>query len=328
MKRLRTPGYNYNFDPKTGLFIRWGHTYDEDPFMSPYGPEIADIEISTVCSGIRGKPCKYCYKSNTSVGQNMSLETFKKVFHNLPKNIMQIAFGIGDVDGNPDMLKIFEYCRAHSVVPNVTINGDRLTTVIVHRLVNVCGAIAVSNHDKDVCYNAVKTLTDAGMEQVNIHQVVSKETINDCYEVIYDATVDPRLKKLNAIVFLSLKNVGRGKSMTTTSLLEFKSIVVMALMHKIRFGFDSCSCNKFLNVIRGTAYENLSQFAEPCESTLFSIYIDVEGKVYPCSFCESGLLYIGDATTTPVMELWGNPVSEEFRQMLKKCGRSCPVHMV
>jgi radical SAM protein with 4Fe4S-binding SPASM domain len=26
--------------------------------------------------------------------------------------------------------------------------------------------------------------------------------------------------------------------------------------------------------------------AEPCESTRFSVYIDVNGDMYPCSFCE------------------------------------------
>ena len=34
-------------------------------------------------------------------------------------------------------------------------------------------------------------------------------------------------------------------------------------------------------------FEKLKTFAEPCESTLFSSYIDVNGDFYPCSFAEN-----------------------------------------
>ena len=57
---------------------------------------------------------------------------------------VQIAFGIGSIDANPDMFPIFDYCRANGVVPNVTINGYNLTDEIATRLANTCGAVAVS----------------------------------------------------------------------------------------------------------------------------------------------------------------------------------------
>ena len=94
----RGDGYNYNFDKKTGFFQRWGNTPEEDPTHSPIGPEIADIEISTVCNGVDGiGPCKFCYKSNTGRGDNMTFETFEKLFAKLKPTVMQIAFGIGDI---------------------------------------------------------------------------------------------------------------------------------------------------------------------------------------------------------------------------------------
>lgn len=85
-KIVASPYYNYVFDKETGYFARWGETKEQDPWMSPLGPEIADIEISTVCNGIgkdmsNRKPCSWCYKSNTGCGENMTLDTFKKVFH-------------------------------------------------------------------------------------------------------------------------------------------------------------------------------------------------------------------------------------------------------
>jgi hypothetical protein len=83
-KTLRSNEINYNFNKVSGMSCVWGTTLEDDPAYSPYGPLIADIEITTICSGINNVPCPFCYKSNTTKGYNMSLETFKKVFDKLP----------------------------------------------------------------------------------------------------------------------------------------------------------------------------------------------------------------------------------------------------
>ena len=97
VKICRFTNYNYNFDKQTGFFARWGKTKEEDPKYSPVGPEILDLEISEICHGINGTPCKFCYKSNTGTGKNMSFETFKTIFCKMPKTLTQIAFGIGSI---------------------------------------------------------------------------------------------------------------------------------------------------------------------------------------------------------------------------------------
>lgn len=78
-KRVESPNYTYNFNKKTGLFFRVGKTRDDDPDWSSFGPEIADIEIGTICH----QGCEFCYKSNTAIGKNMDLQTFKKVLDKL-----------------------------------------------------------------------------------------------------------------------------------------------------------------------------------------------------------------------------------------------------
>lgn len=84
IKRLTSPEVNYIFNKNNGISMVWGKDVNDDPDYSPYGPFIADIEITTICSGINNIPCPFCYKSNTTKGHNMSLETFKKVFAKLP----------------------------------------------------------------------------------------------------------------------------------------------------------------------------------------------------------------------------------------------------
>ncbi|NQU83286.1 MAG: hypothetical protein HQ536_01100 [Parcubacteria group bacterium] len=96
IKRFRSEAYNYDFNRQTGFFARWGKTHEDDPERGPF-PEILDIEISTICSGPNGKNCKFCYKTNTPKGKNMTIETFKKLFEKFPKKLTQIACGIGDI---------------------------------------------------------------------------------------------------------------------------------------------------------------------------------------------------------------------------------------
>lgn len=279
-KICMSDSYNYIFNKSNGYFQRWGGRKEDDPEWSPFGAEIADIEISEICH----EGCKFCYKSNTTKGRNMDLETFIKIFDKFPKTLTQIAFGIGSIDTNPDMWKMFEYCRLNAVAPNLTINGSRMTPEYYDRLASLCGAVTVSLYDYDRCYDAVENLGKRGMKQVNIHAMLSEETYDRCMQVMKDYKTDPRLSKyLNAIVFLWLKPKGRGEQMHKVSKERYEALVDYAITNNIPIGFDSCSASNFLKC-KNT--EQFKTYAEPCESTLFSIYINVVGEATPCSFAE------------------------------------------
>jgi len=289
---LRSPEYNYSFNHRNGFFARWGKTLDDDPEYSPYGPEILDVEISTVCS----KGCKFCYKGNEAgVGHNMSEATFKQILSRIPNTVRQIALGIGDIDGNRDLEFILNACYYRGIIPNITINGSRMNGRYDEMLAEKCGAVAVSRYDPHLCYEAVHNLTSLGMEQVNIHAMLSAETFDDCMQTIKDAASDRRLEKLNAIVFLWLKQKGRGSNFQQLKSLErFKELIDAAFDAGINFGFDSCSSANFLRAVRDHKdYKRFEMMVEPCESTLFSYYINVDGIGFPCSFTEGNPAYHG-----------------------------------
>lgn len=332
MKEVRTPNYNYNYCPTTGKLMRWGKTFKDDPLFSPLGPEILDMEISTKCFGLGGKVCSHCYKSNNPDGKNMSFATFKNIFHKTVyhTNISQIAFGIGSIDANPDLWMIMGYCRANGVMPNITINGDLLTDQYADVLSKLCGAVAVSRYSPpDYCYNAVKKLTDLDMKQVNIHMLVSKETLCDCFQLIFDYKNDPRLEKLNAIVFLFLKPKGARNRFNKVEKFEYKALVDHGLRNKIPIGFDSCSAPMFLDVIKGKEeLKQLEMLAEPCESTCFSMYCNVDGLFFPCSFTEGEDGFEGidiNDCNNFIEDVWFHEKTKEFRNKLRKSNRHCPV---
>lgn len=318
-KILSSPNYNFVFNKKTGLFMRWGVNKAHDPEYSPYGPEILDCEISTVCS--RG--CEFCYKGNTANGKNMSFYTYKKILDKMPKTLTQVAFGIGDIDANPDLEDIFKYTRSKGIVPNITINGRGMTPEKYDMLAEYCGAVAVSLYDEDECYSTVFQLASRGMRQVNIHCLMSAETYERCMKVISDANEDPRLVgSLNAIVFLHVKNKGRAlkNGFNNPTPDQFKAIVNSALESGIGFGFDSCSASKAAAVLPSEYYEMI----EPCESTLFSSYINVDGLAFPCSFAE-GTDYKG-VNVIEHPDFWNSMDYKNFRQRCLSCGRKCPIY--
>jgi len=322
-KYLKSPDYNYAFNKKTGMFLRWGKTAEDDPDFSPFGPEIADIEITTKC----GNGCLECYKSNTDVGENMSLETFRNLFSKLPKTVTQIAFG-ADATGlsNPDLFQIMEFSRNNGVIPNITIAN--INDEVAKELARLCGAVAVSNHDKEQCYNSVKKLTDLGMKQVNIHQVIHAHNYGSTLTLIEDSKTDERISKLNAIVLLSLKQKGRGIKHEPLPQDKFKEMVLLALGTGVSIGFDSCGCGKFLESVKDhPMFKKFSMMAEPCESTCFSMYANTKGEFFPCSFMEGEKDWetgINLLTTSDFLkDVWHHPRTLETRTKIIKSRHTC-----
>lgn len=338
VKALKSKNYNFIFNKKDGHFARWGKTIHEDGNLELGLPEIADIEIAEICEGVPGiGPCAFCYKSNTgNKGINMSLETFKKIFHKLPPTITQIAFGCGTLRRHPEMWDIFKYSKDNDIIPNLTINGD-VDSHEFDKIAEYCGACAVSIYDKELSYNAIKELTDRGMKQINIHYMISQETYDKTFEIMDDIKKDPRLEKLNALVLLSLKTKGRSKNRFHQLTQEqFKNITDYSFENNVPMGFDSCSAQKFLKSIKDhNNYKQMEQHAEPCESTLYSMYIDVNGNFYPCSFStetkgwEEGISVI--ECDNFLEDIWFNPKTNIFRDNVincRNCNKSCPIYNI
>jgi len=315
-KSLHSPTYNYHFSKRTGLFLRWGETSEDDPQWSPYGPEIADIEISTGdCSG----GCPWCYKSNgPQSGKHMTVQGFGRVLDALPNTLTQVALGITDANANPDFIAILELCRERGLVPNYTTSGMGLTQEIVEATARLCGAVAVSiyPHNLVLAWNAVGEFLNQGMKQVNVHLLYHAGNMPFVRDVLEEAAT---VRDLNAVVLLCLKPKGGAEGWTPLNQAGFSE-----LLDGIdgRIGFDSCSAPKFERWAAERGRDDLLVYAEPCESTLFSIYIDVDGRAWPCSFGEGH----PDLEPVDVDGAWWSPQFEAFRNRLWKNNRHCPLY--
>ena len=334
-KTFNKPEYNFVFDTENGFFARWGRNMEDDPSYSPYGNEILDIEITDICKGPGGVPCPFCYKSNSPNNKsNMSFDMFKSIIDKMPDTITQIAIG-ADAQGtaNPDMIDMMAYSLFKNIIPNITVAD--ISDDMAQKLSVLCGAVAVSRYkDKNYCYNSVKKLIDRDMKQINIHIMISEETLDQVYETINDYIEgDTRLKNLNAIVLLSLKKKGRGEGFTPLSQDKFKKVVDYALDNNVPLGFDSCSCHKFLDSVKNrNNFKELEMVSEPCESACFSAYINSKGDFFPCSFSEGeGEWEEGihvQSCVNFVNDVWMHDKTKKFRNTLIKNNRICPLFEV
>ena len=341
IKTFRSPDYNYNFDTNNGNFVRWGKDYDDDPKLAPM-PEILDFEITEICAGPGGIPCPFCYKSNTpDKGKYTSFEVAKNVIDKM-SFVTQIAFGVdAQCTSNPDTFKIMEYARSKGIVPNVTVAD--ISNDTADKLAELCGAVAVSRYkDKSYCYNSIKKLTDRGMKQVNMHIMISKETLPQVYETIWDwldckilEDIDHPLYNLNAMVLLSLKTKGRGESFTPLTQDEFNDLCQLLTDCKMPFGFDSCSANKYIEFVNQSDDDKLKEtlvYCEPCESGLFSSYVNVDGDFFPCSFSEGHGEWVNGISVVEcnnfIEDVWFNPRVNKWTETLLENKRSCPIYNV
>ena len=332
-KTLQSANYSFFFDKRSGFFARWGATKEEDPQWSPFGPEILDLEISTgACKG----RCRFCYKTNgqpKAATKHMTLETFKDLLSRMPKTLTQIAFGITDVYANPDFFAIMHHARDKGIIPNYTTHGLDMDDWAADETAALCGAVAVSVVNKEKTYDTIKMLTDRGMQQVNIHFMLSAERFAAALDLVEDIKNDHRLAKLNAVVFLQYKPKGSNTdSFSTPTLRQFEYLVGWCEENGVSYGFDSCTAPMYMQAIKDhPKREQLEQCVEPCESGLFSSYVNVDGDFFACSFCE------GEAGWTEgisvfdydnFVDLWRLPRLDQWRETLLANKRACPMYQL
>lgn len=322
-KLVASPNYNYVFNKKTGYFMRWGVTQDDDPVMAPM-PEILDVEISEICS----IGCEWCYKSNLKDGRNMTLDTFTQILSLFTPFVTQVALGIGDAHTNPDLVDIMLHCRKVGVVPNLTLTGRGLHFNLAENVAELAGAISVSvyPHTKELAYNTLRHLQSTGrIEQVNFHLMIANELLDFTYEVLNDI-INSNILNPSAVVLLALKQKGRGKDLTSLSKDQFKELVDFCFEHDIPLGFDSCSASAFQNIVgEGSKFD---EYIEPCESGLFSYYVNVNGVGFPCSFTEDEWEGVNLLNVKDFKEVWNGDSLNLWRDCLLCNNRECPVYNI
>ena len=315
---LRNIGdYHFLADSESGVTFRWGKTWDDNPSFSPV-PELADISISNRCS----KGCSFCYKDSTPDGKLMSIEEYCQVLDSLQSHeygtVFQIAIGGGEPLEHPDFMKIVEETIKRGIVLNFTTNGQHLTKDICSALKGKLGAMAISASSINDLKRIRLAIDCAEGLKVNIHYILSRSSIEEATKIV-NGTYNDLLRGINAIVFLTYKPAGRGSKIHLLRLdAETQAFVnaVKSPQTSCKIGFDACFVPM---LIRGKAVRN--EMVDTCEGGFFSVYIDENMRVSPCSFSGSRDSY--SLKEFDFYDIWLNKLQLYRDRVKNDCKRDC-----
>ena len=177
--------------------------------------------------------------------------------------------------------RVIDITLANGVVPNFTTNGKYLTNDLIMKLKSKLGAVAISTVDiKTIDKEVIENLKKNNIK-CNLHYLLNYHNIQQAIDIL-DGKYNQSLRDANSIIFLTYKSLGRAGNSRILKLdqnfLDFVSIVESNAC-LTRIGFDACFVPMLMH------YTNVDlKYIDPCECAFFSVYIDEQLRMSPCSF--------------------------------------------
>ena len=322
-KHFENDSYEVHFNTKTGLEVLKSKT-GTDPFKTEL-PLLIDVGIMGSCLN----SCAFCYQGRAEE-PHMTLENFKSIIDQVKHHVNQVALGgRGDPNLHPQFKEFVEYARDNGVIPNYTTSGVNLTKKQLE-VSKLCGAVAVSDYQLPVTYEAIKRFMDAKIK-TNIHLIFSRPSFDKSMQILYgyDAwkkSVD--IDRLNAVVFLLFKPQGQGKDLhgMKPSKMQFRTFASLAFQPKSKFkiGMDSCLINHVLKYSEPSELQRMA--IDTCESSRMSVYISPSMQLIPCSFADHPEWGVRITNKKDIDYIWNRSTKfKQFRKRLEKNPCSCPV---
>lgn len=311
VKHFKEQCYSTFFNPNTGFSARVEEPGHDEPFWSWHGPELLDISITNWCD----KGCALCYRKSDETGYHMSLEDYETVMQQARQmHVFQVALGGGNPNQHPDFCEMLSLTREKfGIVPNYSTNGRGLTERVLKATKRYCGAVAVSAYyPYEETRKAIDTLVSYGIK-TNIHFILSSQSINTATSWL--ESPPDFLSKINAIIFLNYKPVGRCHShnllLRNSDRVGYFFQLATGKRHRFRIGFDTCMVTgiaKFTNTPR--------PYYDGCDAGRFSMFVSEDMRAYPCSLMvEAGYEGMPIAGNN-ILDFWRN--SEPFTRIRSK----------
>jgi radical SAM protein with 4Fe4S-binding SPASM domain len=318
IKRL-SPEYKFLGNKKTGITFRWGKTINDDPYCAPW-PELVDISISNHCT----KGCDFCYINSRPDNSFMSLEDYEYILKSLKHsrwgNVFQVAIGGGEPLEHPNFLEIIDKTVEYGVVPNFTTNAVHLNSLIAKKIKNKIGAVAVSiTNLYDLNDISFKCFLEYNIK-TNIHFVLNADTLPQALEIL-EGKHNKILNNFNSIIFLTYKSIGRAdKSKNLSYNKSLKRFVNLIDNNKssIGVGFDACFVPLLLHLTKTNV-----KLIDPCECGFFSVYVDENLNVKPCSFSPDNDKHIYNLKKYTFEDIWTKKFKKYRNSINNNCQRDC-----
>ncbi len=322
-KQFENDDYEIYFNTKTGVEILKGK-HGADPFKTEL-PLLLDVGIMGHCLN----SCSFCYQG-TKDEPHMTFKNFKSIIDQTKHHTNQVALGgRGDPNLHPQFKEIVEYTRDNGMAVNYTTSGRNLTDEQIE-ISKLCGAVAVSDYNRDFTYDALKRLMDAGVK-TNIHLIFSRPNYDRVMNIVkgndvWNSKVDTN--RLNALIFLLFKPQGTSKDklelIPTKEQLQLFAEIIFEPKCQFKIGMDSCLINHILKYKTPSIIQQMA--IDTCESSRMSVYISPSMHLIPCSFADHDKWGIKISKQQNIENIWNASFSfNQFRNKLRKEPSCCPV---
>lgn len=316
--RRHSKGYNFIGDTVSGTTFRWGRTFEENPKYAPW-PELADISISNHCT----KGCDFCYRDSKANSSFMQLDDYeyimKQLNHQEWGNVFQVALGGGEPLEHPDFMKIIDVTLKYGVVPNFTTNGIHLTNDLITRLKKKVGAVALSTIDINNIDRSLTQNLKINNIKCNIHYVLNNLNIVQAIDIL-NGGYNSHLQDTNSIIFLTYKPIGRADNFRNLELnRNFLNFIKLVDINQCatRIGVDAC----FVPMLMHYTSVGL-KYIDPCECAFFSVYVDENLVMSPCSF-SNNTDYSYSLKKYSAEHIWTTLFQNYRESLINKCDREC-----
>ncbi|MBN2229972.1 MAG: radical SAM/SPASM domain-containing protein, partial [Candidatus Thorarchaeota archaeon] len=262
--------------------------------------------------------CSFCYRDSKPDGALMSVEDFELVLKQLPATF-QLALGGGEPTEHPQFVDFLRVSRKYGKVPNYTTRGNHLTPEIINATKKYCGAVAVSWSEDALDISEMFTSADI---KTNLHFILSTESIQEAIELLRRDNIFGE-GGINAVVFLLHKAVGRGKREDTPTFDQTRPLIREAFTTQATVAFDVCSIPHIHAAENNGEIEVDWTLLDFCDGARFTVYIDEELNVAPCSFIRDSR-YTESLTEKTLDEIWFGEKFEAFRVSLRDDRQRCP----
>jgi hypothetical protein len=128
---------------------------------------------------------------------------------------------------------------------------------------------------------------------------------------------------VNAVVFLMHKAIGRGRSEDTPTVEQTRPLIIKAFSSETTAAFDVCSMPHIAAAERSGAVQVNWDLLDFCDGARFTVYIDENLNVAPCSFIRESR-FAESLRERPMGQIWNGEKFGEFRRLLHESPFACP----
>lgn len=282
----------------------------------PYRPLFLKIEITRRCN----LKCPMCYRGFLGEAPDMTFEQFKKIIDDNPNTVSVLPIGYGESLIHPEFMKMMEYAFKKGIKSELVTNGTLFTEDLIKdymRLKPTDIAFSIDSPYKKeyekIRRGAVfeKTINNlkSVIEQKNVLSPQTKIHVHMTTNIYNFKSINDMIKLCDSIGVdhLEIDDVTYSYEYgTSTEKESLRGTMKKEEIESIQKKFPETKTTHIRFSVNVPDYRR-------CHTPWTSIYIDVEGNVFPCT--DNLNWNLGNVYEKSIKDIYNSEKMKKFREL-------------